>query len=67
MKVYVVTHWEAYEYENIEKIFISKDKAEAYQAQKREEYKCPRQYVSQDGRKQYFIEDFDMTEYEVEE
>ena len=66
MKVYIVTHYIDCEYDNIEKVFSSKEKAEEYQELMREKYKCPRYYTSRKGEKLYITEDFYVDEYEVE-
>ena len=66
MKVYVVTHWVDCEYDNIEKVFSSREKAEEYQKLMRKEYKCPQYYTSRKGEKLYVFEDFCVSEYEVE-
>ena len=66
MKVYIVTHYIDCEYDNIEKVFSSREKAEEYQELMRERYKCPRYYTSRKGEKLYITEDFYVDEYEVE-
>lgn len=66
MKVYIVTHWVDCEYDNIEKVFSSREKAEEYQELMRKEYKCPQYYTSRKGEKLYVFEDFCVSEYEVE-